>query len=81
MGKQTAIQWQFEQLFDSFEKFNNGEYTFDEFLSRNLKIREQALVMEMGQIIDSWMDGLSKNELQKMAAEKYYNQTYKTETP
>jgi hypothetical protein len=38
----TSVEWQFEQLFNSFEKFNNGEYTFDEFLSTNLRIREQA---------------------------------------
>jgi len=44
--KQTAVEWQFEQLFNSFEKFNNGEYTFDEYLKRNLEIREQAKEME-----------------------------------
>ena len=27
-NKQTAVEWQFEQLFNSFEKFNNGKYTF-----------------------------------------------------
>jgi hypothetical protein len=44
--QQTAVEWQFEQLFNSFEKFNNSEYTFDEYLKRNLEIREQAKEME-----------------------------------
>jgi hypothetical protein len=48
--QQTAVDWQFEQLFNSFEKFNNKEYTFDEFLSSNLKIREQAKEMEKEQM-------------------------------
>lgn len=43
------MEWQFEQLFNSFEKFNNGEYTFDEYLSHNLKVREQAKEMEQSQ--------------------------------
>ena len=47
--QQTAVEWQFEQLFNSFEKFNNGEYTFDEYLKRNLEIREQAKEMEKEQ--------------------------------
>ena len=42
----TAVEWQFEQLFNSFEKFNNGEYSFNEYLKRNLEIREQAKEME-----------------------------------
>jgi len=47
--QQTSVEWQFEQLFNSFEKFNNGEYTFDEYLSHNLKVREQAKEMEQSQ--------------------------------
>ena len=39
---QTAVEWQFEQLFNSFEKFNNGECTFNDYLKRNLEIRKQA---------------------------------------
>jgi len=49
MKKQTAVEWQFEQLFNSFEKFNNGEYSFNEYLKRNLEIREQSKEMEKQQ--------------------------------
>ena len=55
--QQTAVEWQFEQLFNSFEKFNNGEYTFDEFLSTNLRIREQAREMEVMGKEMSYSDG------------------------
>jgi len=48
--QQTAVEWQFEQLFNSFEKFNNDEYTFDEYLKRNLEIREQAKEMYQEEI-------------------------------
>jgi len=48
--QQTAVEWQFEQLFNSFEKFNNGEYTFDEYLKSNLEIRAQAKEMEKEQM-------------------------------
>jgi len=47
--KQTAVEWQFEQLFNSFEKFNNRECTFNDFLIRNLEIRKQAKEMEKEQ--------------------------------
>ena len=50
--KQTAVEWQFEQLFNSFEKFNNGEYTFNDYLKRNLEIRKQAKEMEKEQMIE-----------------------------
>lgn len=47
--KQTAVEWQFEQMFNSFEKFNNGECTFNDYLKRNLEIRKQAKEMEKEQ--------------------------------
>jgi hypothetical protein len=50
--KQTAVEWQFEQFFNSFEKFNNGECTFNDFLKRNLEIRKQAKEMEKEQMIE-----------------------------
>ena len=35
---------------------------------------KQALAMEKQQIIDSWI--ATDNELQRLSAEKYYNETY-----
>jgi hypothetical protein len=78
--KQTAVEWQFEQLFNSFEKFNNGEYTFDEFLSSNLRIREQAKEMEKEQMINFAVDFTYGTKRVGAGLKKYfielYNETY-----
>jgi hypothetical protein len=55
--KQTAVEWQFEQMFNSFEKFNNRECTFNDYLKRNLEIREQAKEMEKEQRKKCFFDG------------------------
>ena len=74
--KQTAVEWQFEQFFNSFEKFNNGEYTFNDYLKRNLEIREQAKEIEKYQIINASIgDGFSPEHREK--AERYYNDKFK----
>jgi hypothetical protein len=80
--KQTAVEWQFEQLFNSFEKFNNGECTFNDYLKRNLEIREQAVEMEKEQQIEFAENCLDKAlDLDIRTAfsnvEKYYNETFK----
>jgi hypothetical protein len=84
--KQSAVDWQFEQLFNSFEKFNNGECTFDEYLKRNLEIREQAKEMEKQQIIDARVNGVAEGiEISDKTITKdisknheiYYNETFK----
>ena len=73
--QKTAVEWQFEQLFNSFEKFNNGEYTFDEYLKSNLEIREQAKEMEKKQIIEAIIMGFA-NWDSELGSEQYYEQTY-----
>jgi LAS superfamily LD-carboxypeptidase LdcB len=79
MEKQTAVEWQFEQLFNSFEKFNNGEYTFNDFLKRNLEIRKQAKEMFEKQIKDAWENGFREFYDGSSTPEEYYNKTFKTE--
>jgi hypothetical protein len=65
-NKQTAVQWLKEKLPSLFIDDNNGFYS---------KLFEQALQMEREQIEDAWMDGMD-GILHKIAAEKYYNETY-----
>jgi predicted alpha/beta-fold hydrolase len=72
-NKQTAVDWQFEQLFNSFEKFNNSPFTFDEYLKRNLEITQKAKEMEKEQIIDALLFG---DVISINTAETYYKQTY-----
>jgi hypothetical protein len=81
--KQTAVEWQFEQFFYSFEKFNNRECTFNDYLKRNLEILEQAKEMEKEQIIDAFDEGQEYeyqyhiNSAPKFDSETYYNETFK----
>ena len=77
--QQTAVEWQFEQLFNSFEKFNNGEYTFDEYLKSNLEIRAQAKEMEKQQAIKLHYEYelyVMMNESVVMTFGQFYKQTY-----
>lgn len=80
----TAIEWQFEQLFNSFEKFNNGEYSFNEYLKRNLEIREQAKEIEKQQVVEAFDIGyanaihrvVQERENTIQYGEQYYNETF-----
>lgn len=51
-----------EVIFISLEKLNN--------------LFEQAKEMHKDEVENAWLDGLSKDELQKLSATKYYQQTY-----
>ena len=73
--KQTAVEWQFEQFFNSFEKFNNGECTFNDYLKRNLEIIEKAKEMEKEYIKDAYKADL--HPCSDEDAEQYYNETFK----
>ena len=61
MSKQTAVEWLLEQC----PRIN---------AVASLDVIEQALELEKEQIVDAWM--ATDNELQRLAAEKYYNETY-----
>jgi hypothetical protein len=80
--KQTAVEWVFEQLFNSFEKFNNGECTFNEYLKKNLEIKEQAKEMEKQQHQETFKQSRLAKIFEKSMPpvweswEQYYNETY-----
>ena len=79
--QQTTVEWQFEQLFNSFEKFNNDEYTFDEYLKSNLEIRAQAKEMEKQRIETAYNKGTVHGidypeSTLPITGEQYYEQTY-----
>ena len=70
--KQTALEFLLRELGNKFPReiqdlyYNNKE----EFSL----ICEQAKVMEKQQIIDAWI--AEDNELQRMSAKQYYNETF-----
>jgi len=64
--KQTAVEYLFEQLWET----PKDKLTWHSIL-------EQAKEMEKEQIINAWI--ATDNELQRIAAEQYYNETFKSE--
>jgi len=72
--KQNSLKWQFEQLFNSFEKFNNGGCTFDEYLKTNLKIRDEANEMYKSEIETAYQKGIIS--LSNRTPQEYYEQTF-----
>ena len=64
--KQTAVDWLVEKLDNNLDINHSW---------RTRQYIEQAKQMEKEQIINAWIS--SDNELQRIAAEKYYNETFK----
>lgn len=69
-NKQTAVEWLLEKVNNMI---NNGGDLGDDYPAL-LKHIDQAKQIEKQQIIDAWI--ATDNELQRIAAEKYYNQTF-----
>lgn len=67
MAQQTAVEW--------LQELYNNRPAYEEFILEDEW--EQAKAMEKEQIIKAWM--ATDNELQRVAAEKYYNETHKSE--
>ena len=68
MKKETAVEWLVEQI-----KSDQNQKALS--ASEWMEVIEQAKAMEREQIIEAWI--AIDNELQRLAAEQYYNQTYK----
>ena len=79
-NKQNSVEWLFEEQFNSFEKFNNGEFSFSEYMAHNLTLREQAKAMHKEEIIDSFGVGCQVEASRLIGyhkmAEQYYNETF-----
>ena len=64
-NKQSSIEWLFHKLWDTPKDKLNW-----------YAIAEQAKAMHKEEIVNSWM--ATDNELQRIAAEHYYNETFKS---
>jgi pyruvate/2-oxoglutarate dehydrogenase complex dihydrolipoamide acyltransferase (E2) component len=64
--KQTAVEWLAIKLWEEMNMQGNGAI-FNEIV-------EQAKAMEKEQIINAWI--ATDNELQRIAAKQYYNETF-----
>lgn len=83
--KQTVVEWLFDNLNLCFDKFDDGEYSYSEFMGASKEVKEQAKEMEKQQIINAYDLG-SLSEMQYPNpktvienGEQYYNETFKSE--
>ena len=65
--KQTAVEWLAQQV-------ESKEWQ-DKFIWHKKEVFQEAKEMEKEQIINAWI--ATDNELQRISAEKYYNETFK----
>jgi hypothetical protein len=80
--KQTSVEFLIQKtsdmtihkthLNDTISEWQDG---YNVALEEVNKLLNKALEMEKQQIIDAWI--ATDNELQRLAAETYYNETYK----
>ena len=70
--KQTALEFLLRELENKFPREIQDLY-YNNKVEFSL-ICEQAKVMEKQQIIDAWI--AEDNELQRMSAKQYYNETF-----
>jgi hypothetical protein len=61
MAQQTAVEWLKQQYIERGETLPSGVF-------------QEAKAIEKEQIINAWM--ATDNELQRIVAEQYYNETY-----
>jgi hypothetical protein len=75
----TAVEWLFDNLNKCFDKLDNGEYAYIDFVNASKEVREQAKKMEKQQIIDSHIQGHNapSSTIKIHDAEQYYNETFK----
>ena len=83
-NKQSSVDILFEDLFNSFEKFNNGKFCLSEYISHNLKVLEQAKAMHQQEHSNTWDDSVDnykkrgENDMRHWVDfDEYYNETYK----
>jgi hypothetical protein len=77
LNKITAVEWfieQLEQKGDASENLYVRRVQISIDTSDYLKLIRQAKQMEKEQIQDAWI--ATDNELQRISAEQYYNETY-----
>ena len=77
MAQQTAVEYLFMML-ANHNILNHKVLADNKHLTElTYRIKTDAKQMEKEQIINAWI--VTENELQRMAAEQYYNETYGTE--
>ena len=72
--QQTIVEWLYDELFKSFEKFHTIQFTMEEYQANNVKLYLQAQAMHKQEIINSFFEGAYGGD--NISGEQYYEQTY-----
>ena len=72
--KHTAIEWLSNQAYELFEQYSEGKFDRIQLNKLMVDATNKAKEMEKEQIVTAWM--ATDNELQRIAAEQYYNAIY-----
>ena len=72
--EKTAIDWLISELFNQGLFDSNKAFSYTNIY----RLDREAKEIEKKQIINAWI--VEDNELQKMSAEKYYNENYEHQT-
>ena len=73
-NKQSSVEWVIENLTLIHALLSRREIGVEFFNRKYNEIVEQGKAMHEEEIIKSWM--ATDNELQRIAAEQYYNETF-----
>jgi len=74
--KQTAVEWLFDNLNKCFEKFDNGEYSYTDFVNACEEVKKQSKLIEREQIEKAFNKGNKMSNSPFADSEWYYICTY-----
>ena len=72
--KVSSVEWLFDQINDALIDFTENKISASLYGIRVTEYKQQAKQMHKDEIIKSWM--ATDNELQRISAEQYYNETF-----
>jgi len=71
--QQTSVEWLYDELFKSFEKFHTIQFTMEEYQANNVKLYLQAKAMHKQEIIKF---GCLLTQAPQHIIEEAYNETF-----
>ena len=72
----SSVEWLFEELFNSFEKFSNGDFSFAEYMAHNLTLRKQAKERHKEEVINATIYGDRFEGCYGLDSDQYYEKTF-----
>lgn len=83
-NKQSSIEWLYDNLNKCFEKFDNGEYSYTDFVNASKEVKKQAKAIHKEEHSNTWDDSVDnykkrgENDMRHWSDfDEYYNEKYK----